>query len=113
LYFRKTTIDLGKDEFGNYKLLKSAAYSYQKLAIRNQVYKKDARPITAICNDYGYTIIGLNGSLQIIIIGTHELIHGLGVYNDGGLLKLKKMKHEKIILINFNNRCKKSISIVL
>ncbi len=87
MYFRKTTIDLGKDEFSNYKLLKSAAYSYQKLAIRNQVYKKDARPITAICNDYGYTIIGLNGSLQIIIIGTHELIHGLGVYNDGGLLK--------------------------
>ena len=73
-----------KDEYGNYKLFKSAAYSYQKLAIKNQAYKKDEKPITAICNDYGYTIIGLNGSLQIIIRGSHELILGLGVYHDGG-----------------------------
>ncbi len=50
------------------------AYSYQKL--KNKVFKKDEKPIIAICNTYGFSVIGLNGSLKIIIVGTHEIIHG-------------------------------------
>lgn len=70
-------MDLILDEDGEYVLGDSAGYSYQKLTIRKRSNKTLVKPVIAICNDYGYSVIGSNGSLKIILIATHEMIHRL------------------------------------
>ena len=73
---RKPTFDLVIDEMGNLKLFKNAAYSFQKLAFKNNTFKNDEKQNMAVCNDNGYSLIGLTGSLKMVIIGAYELIQG-------------------------------------
>ncbi len=70
------TVDLFTDHNDQLVLDKSVGYSYQKLKPKNRAEtREDQKPVIAMCNDYGYSIIGSNLSLEIILIATHEMIH--------------------------------------
>jgi hypothetical protein len=75
-------MDLFTEHNGHIVLDKSAGYSYQQLKPRNS-NRTNPKPIIAMCNDYGYSVIGSNLSLDIILIATHEMIHTMGVDHDG------------------------------
>ncbi len=76
-FLRCETFGLFIDHNNEFVLSESAGFSYQELRSKqkdNKILNKN--PIIAMCTSYGFGVVGSNKSLKVILLATHEMIHG-------------------------------------